>query len=796
MFKQHHTLLDLFRKRQGRGDFASLENIRSHAAHHLNSQLKKHGAPVVLTTPPWSSLQLDAAVQRGPHRSATEHLEFLRTEMADMVKKAIWMVLPYSLVKDLKDLRISPIGVVPQHDRRPRTIVDYSFYGLNDETLRLAPREAMQFGRALERILRQIVQANPKFGPVNLIKIDLADGFYRVWVRTEDIPKLGVSFPQLEGEEPLVAFPLSLPMGWTESPPYFCSVTETVADVANERLFRWRNPPSHHLEADADSSAPAPSLSDLASKVIAPTAISLPLKPDPNIAHRKSMLAAIDIFVDDFIGIAQGDALRLARVRRILMHAIDDVLRPNDQLDSIHRKEPISVKKLRQGDAHWDTCKKVLGWIIDTVSMTITLPERRLSRLADLLSDIPRTQKRMSLRRWHALLGELRSMSLALPGSRGLFSHLQVAIKTQRHNRLRLHRGFHDAIEDFRWLHRDLASRPTRLFELVPQAPTIIGAHDASGVGAGGVWLPTSSSVSRAAPLLTLGSPSLVDAPTTTLVVPTASVPILWRLQFPVDISRRLVSFSNPTGDINNSDLELAGGVLHDDVAAHCFDIRERTTRSNTDNSATLFWHRKGSVTTKSPPAYLLRLSALHQRHHRYLPLKDYLPGDRNTMADDASRLFSLSNAALLKYFNTRYPQKQSWHLWTPRPPMTSAVILALSSARSNLGFLQAAPAAPMDIGTSGPRSASASPSILPWRTSKIQWRSSKSLPIDIVTDPLPLPGNRSDLEQWRMPYGVLGKRLRVWGPQTPVLRPKEKLISGLNASSPSTASRIHLLTG
>jgi hypothetical protein len=312
-------------------------------------------------------------------------------------------------------------------------------------------------------------------------------------------------------------------------------------------------------------------------------------------------------------------------------------------------------------------------------------------------------------------------MMLALPGARGLFSHLQVALQSNNNNSLCLHRGFHDALDDFRWLQKSLASRPTRLYKLVPQAPTIIGPHDASGFGAGGVWLPTSTTTPCATPLLTLDPSSPSGTLMTTTVAPHAPVPIVWRTKFPLQVERRLVTLSNPTGNINNSDLELAGGVLHDDVAAHCFDIRERTTQSNTDNSATLFWHHKGSVSTKSAPAYLLRLASLHQRHHRYLPLKDYLQGERNTMADDASRLFHLSNPAFLHHFNTTYLQSASWHLWTSRPPMTSAVILALSSKRSDLGYLRAAPAAAMATGTSGPSSASASPSILPWKSTKTQ---------------------------------------------------------------------------
>lgn len=57
-----------------------------------------------------------------------------------------------------------------------------------------------------------------------------------------------------------------------------------------------------------------------------------------------------------------------------------------------------------------------------------------------------------------------------------------------------------------------------------------------------------------------------------------------------------------------NSDLELAGGLLHLEVAAQCFDIRERTIISKTDNLATLYWQCKGSTTSERVPSYLLRL--------------------------------------------------------------------------------------------------------------------------------------------------------------------------------------------
>ena len=37
--------------------------------------------------------------------------------------------------------------------------------------------------------------ANPALGPVNLMKVDISDGFYQIGVNIKDIPKLGVVFP-------------------------------------------------------------------------------------------------------------------------------------------------------------------------------------------------------------------------------------------------------------------------------------------------------------------------------------------------------------------------------------------------------------------------------------------------------------------------------------------------------------------------------------------------------------------------------------------------------------------------
>jgi hypothetical protein len=765
------SLDQFFRHRQGRGSTTRLPNVQ-HPATHLLRHISSRGAPVVITTPPWPAHRTAAAVSRGPHKSALEYQDFLRTEMADMMRRAFWTVLPYSRVKHLKHLRVAPFGVVPQFDRRPRPIVDYSFSGLNHETLKLSPREAMQFGRVLERIMTQIVHADPRYGPVKQIKIDMADGFCLIRVKAEDIAKLGVVFPALDGEEPLIAFPLALPMGWTESPPYFCAFTETVADIANERILKWRRPPRHPLEQTASTlpvvapsadSAPAPLFS-------VPPAVPQPTVRNPLLPNRQRILGNVDIFVDDFIGIAQGSPHRLNRIRRILMEAIDDVFRPLDSADPSYRKQPQSVKKLLQGDASWSTVKKVLGWILDTVAMTIRLPPRRLERLAELLASIPATQSRLSLDRWYKILGELRSMSLALPGTRGLFSSLQAALRSSDGKRLRLTKSFHEALADFDWIRKDLAARPTRMQELVPTSPTLVGAHDASGLGAGGVWFPDESAIPRRSRVITLtaaGTPRRHRL--------TTRRPIVWRVVFPKNIRDRLVTFDNPTGDINNSDLELAGSLFQQECAAQCYDIRERTTKDSTDNLATMYWTRKGSTTTTGPPAKLLRIASIHQRHHRYLNLKDYVEGKRNNMADDSSRFVSLSTAQLLTHFVSTYPQPEQWALWTPTKQFVSAVITALLKRTSPPESFLLAPPPPMRTGPAGVPSAQSSDWILPFKSSKIQSLLSKSSCTDTATAPLPPVVTPSGLVPWKMPFERLARRSRQWGPRTHASTPTAK---------------------
>ena len=164
--------------------------------------------------------------------------------------------------------------------------------------------------------------------------------------------------------------------------------------------------------------------------------------------------------------------------------------------------------------------------------------------------------------------------------------------------------------------------------------------------------------------------------------------PLLWRQHFPHWIQRQLVFFSNPDGTINNSDLELAGLVAHNDILAIAAKVEVRTIHNVYNNTAAVFWQRKGAATTRDPPAYLLRLQALHQRQFHYVLKHDYIPGKSNVMADILSRAWHLTNIQIVPHFNSHFPQLVHWQICHMRKPMTLSLILALSKKRCAMQLL------------------------------------------------------------------------------------------------------------
>ena len=157
-------------------------------------------------------------------------------------------------------------------------------------------------------------------------------------------------------------------------------------------------------------------------------------------------------------------------------------------------------------------------------------------------------------------------MHLAIPGEVGHFYNLQQSLTAAHH----AHRatayvtsGFHSDLRFWRRLCAEMPTRPTYLAEIVQRLPTYIGFTDASGLGAGGVWIDPNEDGRK----------------------------YVWRLPWPEDIKSDLVSFDNQQGRITNSDLELAALVLQEATFPFiCPSPAWRAPFTGIDNTPTVAW--------------------------------------------------------------------------------------------------------------------------------------------------------------------------------------------------------------
>jgi len=708
----------------------AIRHIPHPAAAYLH-RLARSGTPAPSTTPPWTRRRLKEVYQRGAHSSAMHQFRaFLFEDMWDMICKRYWVVLPFSEVQHFPSLKLAPAGIVPQRTRRPRPIMDYTFTAVNQGSLNIAPMQAMQFGTTIHRILQCIAYARSIHGPVLMSKIDLSDGYYHVPLSPSAALELAVVLPPLTGTKPIIGIPLVLPMGWKYSPLFFCAYTETIADVSNQVIGSQTPTSPHRLEMLIDTIA-APRDELHPSAIIPPQCYTL---PDP--------IAYTDVYMDDFLGLAQPACSKTTL--RATLHSIDSVFQP-DTLpgDAPTRKAVISQSKLDAGDGRWSTRKVVLGWLLNTADKTIRLPQHKTDRLHELLQHfIP--LRRTSRRKWQQLLGELRHLAVAIPGARYLFSILQsVLVEQPNSQRLRLNSLVTASLHDWEALATTLSTTPTPIQSLVPNPPAFLGAVDASRDGIGGAWLPTPQS-------------------------PPTARPIIFHLPFPQHIKNRLVSASNPSGTITNSDMELAALITGAAILRDIYPGPHTAVYCASDNSAAVTWLKKGSTSSTAARAFLLRWLSTLTRTSRVDITPVFASGSTNTLADACSRNFHLSDQDFTALIQRQFPIRGGWHCAQPPNEIVSRMTLALSGEMWSLDCPSHDRTQQTTLGSCGKTFANPLQLTLQDPTCPTLFQFYRSLPSATGPEKY-LPANlRCVAAQWGMPFAPWVRRWPSWDSTIP----------------------------
>ena len=627
-----------------------------HPAAPLLQEWARFGCPA-MTGKEWTVEEMEAAIERGPHESALtpEAIQHFAAEATAKVAMGQARVVRWDDIKanPPQQLKISPIAAIPHKSKAYRSILDLSFrlrlkeggviMAVNDTSTKTAPRGSIdQIGHALKRIIHAFAEADDD-EKIFMAKWDIKDGFWRLQCREGEEWNFCYVLPQQPGREVKLVVPTSLQMGRIESPPYFCAASEMARDVA-----------AQYIET------PVGGLAD--HKFVEHTTVAE--REDWKIGAMEGngkFKYVLEVYVDDFMSLViPTSAAQLRHVANAVMKGIHDVF-PEDDDDN---EDPISLKKLNQGDGRYSTRKCILGFDFDGEAKTLWLEEEKRALLLTILHGWLRGARRAHIgipfKEFESVTAKIRHAFTAIPAGKGLMSPCNWVLRT-RPPVVYLHsnRDLEEAIKGAHTLLRESTMAPTRCRELVAGWPDYIGIQDASGQGVGGVVFGEN-----------------MPCP-----------PTVFRYEWPEEIKRDIVTMKNRRGGVTNSDLEMAGLLMTWLVMEEvCGNLRERRVAVFSDNDPTVSWIRRLASRHSVVAARLVRAVALRMKIKGACPITPvHIPGSENAMTDIPSRSFGSvaewfckTDNDLLTLFNSRFPLpgQASWTVFR----MTSKVFMRVIS--------------------------------------------------------------------------------------------------------------------
>jgi hypothetical protein len=582
-------------------------------------------------------------------------------------------------------------------------LVEVDYPSVNDGTTDAkAPMESMaELGSVLPRIIHAMATTPVDSTPFLFAKLDIKDGFWRLVVPEDDEYNFAYVLPNLPGDEnsePQIVVPSSLQMGWKHSPPFFCAASETGRDVGEHLLHQEIGSlPPHPFETHMLDTMDPDLLRKTTEHPETWNDSELPTYTEKLQTlletHQADFFKLLEVYVDDFIGVLHSDDLEIIRhATRAMLHAIHSVFPP--PVSGLADDDPISFKKLLAGDGVWAVRKEILGWIFDGVLRTMELPPEKIERIMESLATAIST-KRLPLKEFRTLLGKLQHASMAMPAGKCILTPLHKFVEANKDRRVLYFANrpvILEALRDIRILLRESTSRPTHVRQLVPDLPSYIGFCDACKRGAGGVWISGNKNIQ----------------------------PVVWRLEWPPDIQARLVSWSNPQGDLTINDLEMAGLLLHYLVLELLVDLKHEHVAAWCDNTSTVSWARRMTSSKSKIGHRLVRALMMRINVNEASPLVTVsIAGILNKMADVASRSFgpssstsstnfTSSDASFLHSFNSEFPLEQnaSWRLFRLSTKLSSLVFSELRARPQNMDSWRRLTRKGNAIGRPGPNSA------------------------------------------------------------------------------------------
>jgi hypothetical protein len=649
---------------------------KGHVATPLLEDYATHGCPANCG-PNWTRHKILLLLKKGPHQSSKQRdaIKQLRKETTEKISNGYARIVKWGSIKNNipPQLKISPVAMIPHKSKKYRCILDLSFTlfhkgiaykSVNDTTAKCAPQQSMsQLGLCLKRIIALMADNYNLNKPFMFSKLDIKDGFWRMRVSNDQAWNFCYVLPTTKhitnDDDIEIVVPNSLQMGWCESPPLFCTGTETARDIIHN-ISHNQQLPQHRFEHIMLKN----------------------IKNTTNTTQDPNHVTLQEVFVDDFVGITNNTTHQhLQQLSRSMINGIHSIF-PPPEITNHPGGDPISEKKLLSGDGTWTHDKEILGWIFDGKKFTITLSAAKCDTIILQIRKLLQL-KRPSLNKYQKIAGKLQHASFGLPAGVALFSPIQMAMKNNP-SFIDLTDDLRQTFLDWKFIIQHMKRTPTSVLQLMQNYPDYLGHSDSCGLGTGGTWSSGLKPIK----------------------------PFLWQLEWPNDIKTRLVSSTNPKGDLTINDLELAGLVLNW-LALECqkgLHLAYHHIGTFCDNTSAVSWANKLRTSKSLVAGRLLRLLGLriHSRQASSLiPL--HIAGENNIMADIVSRAFKhgkffLAKTNLTSYFNTHFPLAQgtSWTEFILPKEIVSPVISCLRGELSPMASLLRLPRIGPNTGTTG----------------------------------------------------------------------------------------------
>ena len=433
-----------------------------------------------------------AALEKGNNNSARDPIsaKSIEKNYTKEVNRA-WMI-PFqkSSIHKIIGASLIPIGIATQWTmdafgnkiKKRRTTHDLSRPWKSGQSVNtMIDKDLMDpclFGFCLSRLLHGIhtMRKNNPSTPIFISKIDLDAAFRRIHVFIQHA-LLGFTIVNN-----ITYFLGRLPFGAADAPSKHDTPSNMAVDLSQALIDDDSWDPSTLHSPQARQIPPLIRLEDTIPFGKAnPLAIQLPPKD-----------CFTDGYIDDLISIALDTPKATSRGRHAISLALHTIFRPVNKDDPIPRDDVLSIRKLL-AESRLEEQKTVLGWVIDTHSFRISLPEEKAQRwmidINETLTKI-RTKSPIKTKEWQSLLGKLNNASYIFREGRFFLSRLRYELHLSELKGMKGHSKGSTRVEKdlLLWLHliNKLQSPGRSINHTTITFPQFFSKSDASCDGLGG----------------------------------------------------------------------------------------------------------------------------------------------------------------------------------------------------------------------------------------------------------------------------------------------------------------------